>query len=161
MSMGNGNQAFLCCRISADAKPYNWDRSKSLELILMSLPQLGLPNHTRRFPITALPIRTASLKARDSKTSGNLSLLQQVFVIGENASTQIMTVKRWMAGEQIAHRCVLAEVRADWKWLSEVLEKHWNLRAMLGHSEYRPRGLPQPAAPRRQANLRNFSLPIL
>ena len=39
----------------SDAAPYSWDWSSSVEVIMMSLPQLGPPNHTWRFPVTALP----------------------------------------------------------------------------------------------------------
>ena len=39
----------------SDATPFNWDRTKTLEIILISFPGLEPPHHTVRIPVCAIP----------------------------------------------------------------------------------------------------------
>ena len=48
-------QTMIPMALWSDGTRYSWDRTSSLEVIMMSLPGLGPPNSTWRFPVTALP----------------------------------------------------------------------------------------------------------
>ncbi|CAE7255519.1 unnamed protein product [Symbiodinium necroappetens] len=118
-----------------DATPFNWDRSTSLEVILMSLPQLPAPHHTWRFPVTGLPKNNISKGESFEDIWDLMAWSSQQLLLG------IMPRQRhdgqpfkepWRnkhAGRTIAHRCILAELRADWKCLAEVFGlPHWGAK---------------------------------
>ena len=93
----------------------------------MSLPGLGPPNSTWRFPVTALP-KNSIAKGETfediweiAANSCRCLFLGKMPTLGlGHDGSQLKAGRAKVAGHTIPHRCVLAEVRADWKCLSEV-----------------------------------------
>lgn len=114
--------------IWSDATPFNWDRSKSLEIILMNLPGLLGPASTWRFPLVAIPhdcIAKGSTFADifEILTWSFICLIQGRLPTCRHNGDPFAENDRWRLKHQnFALPCFgfLAEIRADWKCLAEI-----------------------------------------
>ena len=110
-------QTMIPMALWCDGTPYSWDRTSSLEVIMMSLPGLGPPNSTPKNCIAKG--ETFEDIWEIMAYSCRCLFLGKMPTLGHDGS-QLKAGRAKVAGHTIPHRCVLAEVRADWKCLSEV-----------------------------------------
>ena len=115
----------------SDGTPFNWERSKSLELLLINFPGL---DSTWRFPIAAIPHEHISKHATFEDIFSLVAWSFQQCAVGKmpfqrhdgSPWTSNDTWRKKRAGKPLPCKAVLAEVRADWKCMSEVFHlPHW------------------------------------
>lgn len=145
----------------SDSTPMNWDRSQSLELILMNLPGLSKEgNSSWRFPVAAVPHDMISKGATFEDVYTVLAWSFQCLACGKMPVTKHTgepfdqkDVWRIRQGGKDLHPAVLCEMRADWKAFAEVFHlPSWqhksgicmrcnattlNYKDMSAHAEYK------------------------
>ena len=118
-----------------DGTPFNWERTKSLELLLINFPGLSESNKTWRFPVAAVPHEHVSKRATFEDIFQIMAWSFQQCLLGtmpnmRHDGTQFNSTDSWRkkrAGKLLPCKAILAEVRADWKCQSEIFHlPHWN-----------------------------------
>ena len=113
----------------SDSTPMNWDRSQSLELILMNLP--GLPkdegHSSWRFPLVAVPHDMIVKGITFEHIYTILAWSFQCLAIGKMPSTKhdgqaFEKADTWRikCSGKILYPAVLCEMRADWKAFADI-----------------------------------------
>ena len=130
----------LQCPVAAmglwcDGTPSNWERTKSLELLLINFPGLSGSNKTWRFPVAAVPHEHLSKGSTFEDIFQIMAWSFQQCLLGTMPNTrhdglQFNSTDSWRkkkAGKLLPCKAILAEVRADWKCQSEIFHlPHWN-----------------------------------
>ena len=113
----------------SDATPFNWDRTKTLEIILISFPGLEPPHHTVRIPVCAIPhelvLKEKTFQDIFSIIAWSFQCMAIQFMPNHrhDGSPWCVPEDNWRKQRQgLPLPCpgVLAEVRCDWKCQAEV-----------------------------------------
>ena len=125
----------------SDATPFNWDRTKTLEIILISFPGLEPPHHTVRIPVCAIPhelvLKEKTFQDIFSIIAWSFQCMAIQFMPNHrhDGSPWCVPEDNWRKQRQgLPLPCpgVLAEVRCDWKCQAEVFGlPSWQQKACI------------------------------
>ena len=107
----------LGCGLWLDGVPCNFDRSRSLQVVSLSLPGLVGEGAKLRFPLTVIEDREVLLPHTFD------DILEQVAKSFEILATGVyendLHLPKKLRGKAIGVNAVLAEVRGDWKMMKQ------------------------------------------
>ena len=130
-----GHEEMLGVGIWLDGCPCNWDRTKSLEVITMSLPGLTGRWRNLRIPLTSIPHEYVACEDTFDDLLEIIAWSFKYLALKKNPSGrhdqsdwhQTDKARKNKAGTDLLVAAALVEVRGDWKMMKEVFRlPGWN-----------------------------------